>query len=524
MLKISSSGTSNAGKKKINEDNFYMNGIFAAENNAASGRIYSDNTQRGMHFYAVFDGIGEDINSDINPNMKFHDGENAAFIAADMLARLQRHLKTKDEYNLKEYVYRFVKKTNKSICDYMSQKRLRAGASFALLCIEKNSAYAYNIGNSKIFILRDNRLLPITYNDTKAENLVMAKQISADIVRYTPDNKILTQHLGMFDNEKPMNLHISDRIALRNGDKFLICSDGICDLPAERIYQILSRDISEQEIVTDLVNEAMQNGGKDNITLIVVGVNYTDGKTSKSALLKPAPDVPTHFPSISYRSKFAFTPKLIKQILSVVGIIILFVLAIALFFTTGPLRKLNKPDEGNPTSETTERKVSNTKETTSDDDSTERSTGNMINTTEEDYQFDIPTLDPNATEPEKTTEATTQAPTAAPTQAPTAAPTAAPVATAAPTAAPVITEAPVILPPTVAPETTLPPEPVTEAPTEAPTTEATTEEPTTEAPTEAPITEAPTEPPTEAPTEVVEITDAPTEPPVVIEEETIAAE
>ena len=541
MLKISSSGTSNAGKKKTNEDNFYMNGIFAAENNAATGRIYSDNTPRNTHFYAVFDGIGDDISSDLNPNIKFNDGENASYIAADMLARLQRHLKTKEEYNLNEYVYRFVKKTNRNICDYMNQKGIRTGTSFALLCIEKNHAVVYNVGNSKIFILRDNRLLPVSYNDTKAESLVMAKQISSDIVRYTPDNKILTQFLGIYENEKPLSLHISEKIALRNGDKFLVCSDGLCDLPNERIYQIMARDISEQEIVTDLINEAMQNGTRDNLSVIVVGVNYSDEKTNKSDLLKPtSADSPTHFNPITYRSKFSFKPKHIKYIIYTMLLAVIFILAIFLLFN-GPFKRLSpeKPTEGT----TAAVKETTNGGSTDSNAAPGENTGNVAFTTEEiTYSFDIPTYDEkNTTERSTTGNGATATASSAPITTVVPAVVTSPPATVAPaTAAPVTnppvtntsdvnatvtTSAPVTTAGSVAETTAAVPTAIpTEAPTEIPTetpTEAPTEAPT-EIPTEPP-TEAPTELPTEAPTEAV--TNPPeTEPPAAAEEETIAAE
>ncbi|MCL1859487.1 MAG: hypothetical protein FWF92_09695 [Oscillospiraceae bacterium] len=530
MLKISSSATSNAGKKKINEDNFYMNGVFIAENNASAGRIYSDSTQRDTQFYAVFDGLDQDIKSDINQNIDFFEGETASFAAADMLSRLQRHLKTREKYNLSERVYSFTKITNRNICEYMKQKGLRTGTSFALLCINGNSAYIYNIGNCKIFLLRDNRLVLVSQNDTKAESLVLAKQISSDIVRHTPDNKILTQYLGMFENEKNLDLHVN-RVNLKNGDKFLVCSDGLCDLSNERIYQIMSRDMSEQEIVTDLINESMRNGesGGDNLTVIVVGVNYSDETSSKANLLKPTSDGPTHFSPIKFRNKFELKPKHIKQIILYAGLLVIFIVAISILF-----RGLFKPSDTNPAGESGNNASENqtSGQNITEDSNNAVNTGNIVITTET-TTFDIATYDPDATQDETSSEESTQ-------------PTEAPVQT---TAAPVVQNttppAPTDPPPTNPPETTEAPDPATadETPTEAPATEPPTEstELPTEEPTESP-TESETEPPTEEPTEPP--TDAPTEegppvepepepdtvaepePPTVaeIEEETIAAE
>jgi len=516
MFKISSAATSNAGKKKINEDNFYMNGLYIADNNASSGKIYSDNDnmQHNIQFYAVFDGLGEDIKSDINPNMDFFEGETASFAAADMLSRLQRYL-AKEERNISESVFRFVRITNKNICEYIKQKNFRTGASFALLCIHGSAAYIYNIGNSKIFLFRENRLVLISQNDTKAESMVLAKQISADIVKHTPDNKILTQYLGMFENEKNLDLHVN-RLNLRNGDKFLICTDGLCDLPNERIYQIMSRDMSEQEIVTDLINESMRNGESsgENVTAVVVGVNNSDETSNKANLLKPAADGTTHFSPIIFRNKFELKPKHIRQIILGLGVVVIFIVLISMLF-----HAIFKPTDSTPTGEpqnTSDNQPSGQEPTGTSDNT--GATGNFVITTET-TTFDITTYDPYETE-EETTEATTRAPD---TTTPT---TAAPVVTTnAPTTAPP-TEPPVTEPPeqTDSPATT-------EAPTETPTDAPTTAEPVTEEPTDPPTTEEPTEaetdPPTEAPTEPPAETEPETVPetdPPVVEEETIGPE
>ncbi|MCL2772914.1 MAG: hypothetical protein FWD71_06150 [Oscillospiraceae bacterium] len=529
MLKISSSGTSNPGKKKINEDNFYMNGIYVAEGNAVNGAVYSDNNRRRIQFYAVFDGIGDDVKSDINTNMNFYDGQNSSFIAADMLAKLQRHLKTKQEYGLDDYILRYIRKTNKNICDYMRQKSIRTGSSFALLCFDKNTICAYNVGNSKIFILRDNRITLLSQNDTKVESLIMAKQVSADIARYTPDNKILTQHLGVFDDEKSISVHINEKLTLRNGDKFLVCSDGLCDyLTNERIYQILSRDISETEIVRDLVIEAMQNGGRDNLTIIVVGVNYTDDSVNSQDILRPTSNVPTNFSPLPYRNSFILKPKHIKQIATIGFVVILFIIAIVVIFN-GPFKFF----AGEPPAVTTKSNTQQSDSVTSDTNETSGTTDITTN------NFNIPTGSDGTTDINSTTAAdstgntdnyTTQPTTPAQaTQRATDAPAVTnPPATSPPATKAPVTNAPTTEAPTAAPATTETPATITaEQTTEIQTSEtvASTEEitaeitePSTPAETvpEETITEPPATNPPASPSE--------TEPPVTIQEETIAAE
>ena len=522
MLEISSSATSNAGKRKQNEDNFYMNEIFIAENNASSGKIYTDNTQRDTQFYAVFDGLGKDIKSEIISKHEPSEGASAAFMGAHMLSMLQRHLKDKTQYNLNSYIGSFIRKTNKNICDYMQKRNVRGGACFALLCISANSAYVYNIGNSKVFLLRDNQLTLLSQNDTKAEALVSARQIGADMIRHAPENKLLTQHLGVFDNEKQLDPHVT-RLNIKNGDKFLVCSDGLCDLPSERIHQIMSRDMSEQEIVSDLANEAARGGEsmKENLTILVVGVSSSENAAKKANVLRPTTDGPTHFAPLKFRNKFELTPKLVRQILISLGAVAVAIVVLSIIFTNA--FKSEEPPDG-PTDPSTNDSTEAPIET--DPPDTSRPTGNFVITTET-TTYDIATIDPNVPMETETAAPTTEPPVTSP--PPTEPVVTAPPATDPPETQPPETQSTETEPETENTEETTPgeteeatpgeteTEPETEAPTEAPETEPPeTEPPETEPETE---TEAPTAPPeTEAPTE------PPTDPPTVFEEETIAAE
>jgi hypothetical protein len=322
----------------------------------------------------------------------------------------------------------------------MKHRGFRTGTSFAILCISGNYAYAYNIGNCKIFLFRDNRVSPITRNDTQAENLVMAKQIGADIARHTPDNRILTQYLGTFENEAPLRVH-TNRISIKAGDKFLLCSDGLCDLAEDRIFQILSRDMSEQEIVSDLMNESLRGGGGENITAVVAGVNYADENSSKTSVLRPASDAPTHFSPIVFRKKFEFTSKHIKYGIIALAAVVVFIVAVALIFGGGGDNNDNNGMSG---------------DNQGDPNQSDKGTGNVVNkTTEKD--IDIPVYDPNATEDD-----TTEDPTG--------------------------TEDPTSEDPTPAPTTT-------ETPAAQPSTPAPTDPPTNPPPTDPLPTDPPTQPP-----------------------------
>ncbi|MCL2099526.1 MAG: serine/threonine-protein phosphatase [Oscillospiraceae bacterium] len=507
MLTISSSGTSNAGQKNVNEDNFYMNGIFIAEGNARSGGLYSDTKQRKIQFYAVFDGIGEEVESAVNPNITFYNGQNSSFLAAHMMSKLQQHIvklrKSERPYNLNDTVYRYVQKTNEKLFINMQKKGVRSGTSFAFLCIDGLQICAYNIGNCKIFILREDRLNLLTKNDTKVEELIYSNRISQDIARFTPENKVLTQYLGLYPNEKQANLHINSKLIMRPGDKFLLCSDGLCDAVSDsRMLEIMRKDISEQEIIRELTQEAEQNGARENVTAVVVGANVSENSAKAKNLRGNNPNLKFNFKPLSFRTKFGkLSPKMIKTLAVYIICAVLGILLIV--FTVSGLIRFIVPDTPSVPDITTPEVTVFIPPTDSPRPSvTERPTVEGIN---------IPTHD-FAEEPEEPDDLDETAETT------TAAVTTAQPLTAAPTQ----------------PPQTQPPEPEPPEETDEETEGETEETEETAAPEPEDITEPVTEPPeetqppeTEPPeetqppeTEAPEIPDVPE----VTEEPTIAAE
>jgi protein phosphatase len=94
-----------------------------------------------------------------------------------------------------------------------------------------------------------------------------------EVDRHKSRNK-LTQHLGIFPSEMVIEPYISEKIKLKKKDIFLLCSDGLTDMVSNNdIVDILSLEqMDTADIVRKLAATAQANGGKDNMTVIVVKV------------------------------------------------------------------------------------------------------------------------------------------------------------------------------------------------------------------------------------------------------------
>ena len=97
------------------------------------------------------------------------------------------------------------------------------------------------------------------------------KRISVDHCLQISENRKapLTQYLGVPEDEFIIQPHISIT-KLRNKERFIICSDGLTDMVKESdIEKVLSCECSVSDCSNTLLNMALSNGGRDNITIIV---------------------------------------------------------------------------------------------------------------------------------------------------------------------------------------------------------------------------------------------------------------
>ena len=131
------------------------------------------------------------------------------------------------------------------------------GSTIAMLMFFGDQPYVCNLGDSRIYRFRDDELM----------------QISEDHLEPVPPGSgrkpRLVQHLGIFEEEMRLEPYIA-KGALKRGDVFLLCSDGLTDMvsPAE-ICLILKETRSEKRAVERLIELALEHGGRDNTTVIV---------------------------------------------------------------------------------------------------------------------------------------------------------------------------------------------------------------------------------------------------------------
>lgn len=163
-----------------------------------------------------------------------------------------------------------------------STEKSGMGSTIAIAVMIGSSLYTATVGDSRIYLLRSGQLRQISTDHTWVQEAIEYDIISPDEARDHPQSHVLRRHIG---GEQPpdvdfrMLLHDgeSDAQALQNqgvrldpGDQVLLCTDGLTDLVEDQEIHAAMTTRPPELAVEALTDLALQRGGRDNITLIVL--------------------------------------------------------------------------------------------------------------------------------------------------------------------------------------------------------------------------------------------------------------
>ena len=251
-MQLKVSAISDRGKLRAgNEDNIFVNGVSLPEVHTETYSVAKQFSTLGKPLFAVFDGMGG-----------YEAGERASFLAAAATDRLAKPAFLRS----KNLLPKICEAANQAVCQEMKlHKGTRMGTTAAMLLFSGSQYFLCNVGDSPIFLMREGTLLELSKEHTER-----AVYEAVTGKKSEPGRKFrLTQNLGIASEEVMLDPYYTEG-ALQIGDTFLICSDGVTDmLDQEQIAWILKRrDVSS--MAETLWKSAMEAGGKDNITAIVI--------------------------------------------------------------------------------------------------------------------------------------------------------------------------------------------------------------------------------------------------------------
>jgi len=124
-----------------------------------------------------------------------------------------------------------------------------------------------HVGDSRAYLLRAGDLHRLTRDHTYAQLLVDTGQLAPADLALSRHRHVLTNALGASCDEVQVD---TDRLQLEDGDRLLLCSDGLTDLVDDAAIAGILREVTgSSEACERLVQRALESGGRDNVTVIV---------------------------------------------------------------------------------------------------------------------------------------------------------------------------------------------------------------------------------------------------------------
>lgn len=232
------------GVRDSNQDNFYVQAQYRKRENIGDILLTGCLSSSANAVVAVYDGMGGEA-----------CGDMASYIAASETQKFDG--KPTDAPELLNDLCICL---NKKICNYAKEKQLSVmGSTAAVIRFGINEIAICNLGDSRIFRLRSDEI----------------KQLSTDHVLSNNSGKKppLTQFLGIPEEEMQLVPFISTG-SYHDGDRFLLCSDGITDmLSTDDILSISRCKSTVEEASSALVSESLKRGGVDNITVLLCEIH-----------------------------------------------------------------------------------------------------------------------------------------------------------------------------------------------------------------------------------------------------------
>ncbi len=234
-----------------NEDNFFC-GSFTADG-AQKEQSYACQISADSLF-AVFDGMGGES-----------DGHIISRLCADLLAA--HPTEYRNDHAL------FYRDANRLTNQYIHRHGdIASGSAAVILSVCGCNAFISNIGDSRAYLLRDGRLCCLTEDHTAVQWLVRSGLMTKEQAAKDNRRHALTQYIGVPENEFAICPFLAKPIALREGDRFLLCSDGVHDtLDEAELASLLSGvPASASQSVRKIAENAILHGSKDNITALSI--------------------------------------------------------------------------------------------------------------------------------------------------------------------------------------------------------------------------------------------------------------
>ncbi len=257
------------------------------------GKVRSNNQDSGyagQHLFVVADGMGGHAGGDI-----------ASALTITSIAHIDRSYD--DAASAVEAFRTALLDANQELAETVFEHPELAGMGTTVSGLVRvgNRLALAHIGDSRVYRWRAKELTQITKDHTFVQRLVDSGRITAEEAAVHPRRSVLMRVLGDVDLTPDIDV---DVLETEPGDRWMLCSDGLSGfVTEERMGELLTEHADAGAAVEALIDESLDNGAPDNVTVVIVGIDDTPSSAVDTPVTVGSAAKPVSFaPSATKRS------------------------------------------------------------------------------------------------------------------------------------------------------------------------------------------------------------------------------
>ncbi|MFZ5352628.1 MAG: Stp1/IreP family PP2C-type Ser/Thr phosphatase [Bacillota bacterium] len=242
--------------RKINEDSFLC------VNLSKQSKISVED----VYLFMVADGMGGANAGEVASSMAIE--EIASYISRNIASAMQ----SADRKNsIQSMIRDAIAYTNDKIYkkSVLESNCFGMGTTLSLVLAVAENIYIGHIGDSRIYLIRDNSITRLTDDHSLVAELVKNGTIKPEDAQNHPQKNIITRALGT-----EYNIEADEKnICIKDGDYLVLCTDGLTNLlEDEEIMNIVIEEDETAAACDKLIKSAITKGGNDNITVVIIQI------------------------------------------------------------------------------------------------------------------------------------------------------------------------------------------------------------------------------------------------------------
>ena len=197
-------------------------------------------------------------------------GGQASELAVDFLSEnIKKHLPDlMSDDDIKNFLLDYAERCNTMILEESQEpdRHVTMGTTVVIAVIRGSAAHIVHAGDSRAYLLQKNNLKQITKDHSIVQELLDCGKITEEQAQNHPNKNIITSALGVDANTK---IDYND-VKLGKGEMLLACTDGLSNMISDTDIAVIINNVDFYSAAERLVEKAVEAGGYDNVTAIVL--------------------------------------------------------------------------------------------------------------------------------------------------------------------------------------------------------------------------------------------------------------